>query len=118
LGAKKRVLVTLDVHGETAEVAIALPKGRPMRIRGRIRIDETTSPKSWDWVGFRTGDGEEFPEVLAIYRIDGEERITLVTGGLTGGRPQTFEAGEGILAEVITFTRRLRPERPESIAER
>ncbi len=76
--------------------------GRKIQADGELKLDETTSPKALDWVKFTTIDGEEVPEMRAIYRLE-EGRLYIRSGGFNDDRPTGFDAGEGVWANVLVF---------------
>jgi uncharacterized protein (TIGR03067 family) len=104
-GARRELKVTLDVEGRTVRVRIVTPQGLTIRAQGELRIDETTAPRALDWVNFLiAGQEENFPDIPAIYTLRGET-LTICNGGPNGIRPVEFKAGDGVLADVLTFER-------------
>jgi hypothetical protein len=75
-----------------------------IRVHGELRIDETVSPRVLDWVKFNGPDDNELPEILGIYKLE-NDTLTVVNGGLHGGRPREFKPGEGLLGDLVTFRR-------------
>jgi uncharacterized protein (TIGR03067 family) len=96
--------VVLDVQGRQVNAVITTPQGLNLRAQGELKLDETTSPRSLDWVKFTGPDQQEFPSILGIYKLD-HDTFTVCNGGLHGARPKEFKPGEGVLAEVVTFCR-------------
>jgi uncharacterized protein (TIGR03067 family) len=103
-GPRHRIQVVLEFHGRQVDALITTPKGLNVRAQGEVRIDETTSPRSLDWVKFTGPDQQEFPTILGIYKLD-HDAFTVCNGGLHGERPTEFKPGEGVFAEVVTFHR-------------
>lgn len=103
-GAKKKISLTLEIHGRDVTVVIKPPVGATIRATGEIRVDATTAPKTLDWVRFTGLDGQTLPEILGIYELTGDT-FRVCTGGPDNPRPTAFEPGEGMLADVLTFTR-------------
>ena len=103
-GPKRDVSVSLEFKGETATLTLGTAAGLKIKAKGRLVLDESTSPKTLDWVGFKGLDGQEVPEILGIYDLDGES-LKLCNGGFSGGRPAEFKPGEGPLAEVVVMGR-------------
>ena len=101
-GPQKDIPVVLEIDGCCAHVNIQTPQGLKIQVQGESRLDEAAHPKSIDWIKFAASDGQEFPEVQAIYEIDGET-LKLRTGGLADGRPTEFTPGEGVLSDVLIF---------------
>lgn len=104
VGPRHDIQVALRIEGRRVEVRITLPQGAPYRARGELKLDEAASPRALDWIGFTGQDGQSLPEILAIYRFDGE-RWTVCNGGANGERPAAFEPGDGLLADVVVFER-------------
>lgn len=103
-GPKKNIAVTIQIKGNSVSVQVKPPVGRPITAEGELAIDETVDPKALDWRKFTGGDDQEFPEVHAIYQIDGDALI-VCNGGPNNPRPSAFRKGEGVLADLMTFHR-------------
>lgn len=103
-GPKKNIPVTLEIRGARATVRITPPIGRPFTVTGGVKLDESTTPRSLDWVDFTGLDDQELPVIPGIYRIDGDE-LVICNGGPNNPRPAEFRRGEGALADVVTFRR-------------
>ena len=86
------------------DAAITTPQGVRLQVHGELKLDETSSPRSLDWIKFTGADQQEFPPIPAIYKID-RDTFTVCNGGLNGSRPREFKAGDGVLAEVVVFQR-------------
>ncbi|WP_422929381.1 TIGR03067 domain-containing protein [Singulisphaera sp. PoT] len=104
VGQKKATKVRLEIKGHTVNATFLTPHGIKIKAEGEVNIDESTSPKALDWVKFTTLDGEEVPEVRAIYRIEGD-RLVIRSGGFNDQRPKEFNPGEGVWAAVLVFER-------------
>ncbi len=103
-GPKKDIPVTITVSGGDVVVDLKSPLGVAIHAEGRVKIDESTRPKSIDWVGFTLRDGQDMPEVLGLYELDGDS-FKMVNGGPNNARPSAFKKGDGVLADVLVFTR-------------
>jgi uncharacterized protein (TIGR03067 family) len=103
-GAKREVRVVLEIQGKQVDASIRTPQGVRFQVRGEVKVDATTSPRSLDWTKFSGADQQEFPDVPAIYKIE-RDTFTVCNGGLGGRRPTEFTSGDGILAEVVVFER-------------
>ena len=110
-GPKKNIPVTIQIKGHRVTVKVKPPLGRPITAEGEVEIDESVAPKALDWRKFTGGDDQEFPEVHAIYQLDGED-LVVCNAGPNNPRPVEFRPGEGVLAEVLTF-KRLASESPD-----
>ena len=95
-------------RASVVDATITTPQGIRFQVQGEVKLDETTSPRSLDWVKFTGADQQEFPPIPAIYKLDGDT-FTVCNGGLNGTRPKEFKPGDGVLAEVVVFKRE--PER-------
>jgi uncharacterized protein (TIGR03067 family) len=104
-GARKKIVVMLEIKGRAVDATITTPLGHKVRATGELRLDESASPKTLDWISLKTADGSEVPDLQAIYRLDGD-RFTLRSGGFNDPRPTDFEPGDGVWADVFIFERR------------
>jgi uncharacterized protein (TIGR03067 family) len=103
-GSKKEIAVTLTVKGRDARVDIKLPQGVTIQAKGEISLHEGERPRGLDWVRFTALDGQDMPEVLAIYELDGDT-LRVCNGGPNNNRPKEFKRGDGALADVVVFRR-------------
>ena len=103
-GSDREYLVALDVVGDRVAVQITTPQGLKIRAKGEIRLDQTTSPRRLDWVKLMAGDLQALPEVQGVYKLE-DDALIMCNGGFNGSRPTEFVAGDGPLAEVLTFRR-------------
>jgi uncharacterized protein (TIGR03067 family) len=107
-GAHREFSVVLSIQGRRANATIKTPQGISFEVQGQVRLDETTSPRSLDWVNFSGADQQEFPQIPAIYKLD-RDTFTLCNGGMNGTRPKEFKPGDGALADVVVFERERSP---------
>jgi uncharacterized protein (TIGR03067 family) len=103
-GARREVKVFLTIQGRRVDATIKTPQGISFEVQGEVRLDETTSPRSLDWVNFSGADQQEFPQIPAIYKLD-RDTFTLCNGGMNGTRPKEFKPGDGALADLVVFER-------------
>jgi uncharacterized protein (TIGR03067 family) len=103
-GDAKAIRVTLDVAGSDVKVLVQTPQGLKIRAKGRLKLDESTSPRSLDWVKFSCNDEQELPEIAGIYKVE-NDAFTICNGGFNGARPGDFKPGDGPLADVLVFRR-------------
>lgn len=101
---RKVNVVALEIKDRSVSATIRTAQGIEFRAEGELRLDEAASPKVLDWVKFVTADGQPLPELLGIYRIDGD-RLIIRSGGFNDRRPGEFTPGEGIWAGVLSFER-------------
>jgi uncharacterized protein (TIGR03067 family) len=103
-GDAKAIQVNLEVSGSDVDVLIETPQGLSIRAKGRLKIDESTSPRKLDWVSFSCNDEQELPEIAGIYKVE-DDAFTICNGGFNGARPTEFKPGDGPLADVLVFRR-------------
>jgi uncharacterized protein (TIGR03067 family) len=103
-GARRELRVALDIQGRRVEAVVTTKQGINLRAQGEVKIDESTSPRTVDWIKFNGPDQQELPAILGIYKFD-RETFVVCTGGFNGDRPSEFKPGEGVLTEVVTFRR-------------
>lgn len=89
---KEKVILGFEANGEE------------MKIEGEFVLNEKSSPPTIDWVKFSTPNGDEVPNNLGIYKIEGE-KITFCSGGPGNERPTEFKAGEGGPPNLVVVTR-------------
>jgi uncharacterized protein (TIGR03067 family) len=103
-GPNKDVPLTLEIKGNQATAIFTTPEGEKRTLKGEIRLDEKAKPKTLDWVKFKTSDGDELPDNLAIYELDGDS-FKVCNGGRDNPRPTEFkESGEAGFS-LLTFKR-------------
>ncbi len=103
-GARRELRVILDVRGQTIDAAITTPGGMRLKFKGEVKLDDTTSPRSVDWIKLAGADQLEVPPISGIYKFE-RDTFTVCNGGLNGSRPSEFKAGDGVLSEVVVFQR-------------
>jgi uncharacterized protein (TIGR03067 family) len=103
-GPRRDIQVVLEVEGHQVRLGITTPLGLAIRVQGEVAIDETAAPRTLDWTKLSGLDGQDLPDVPAIYEIQGDA-FRVCNGGPHGNRPTEFKAGEGLLADLLTFER-------------
>jgi uncharacterized protein (TIGR03067 family) len=104
-GPKKDIPVALEIRGKAVTVRVSITRKRKIQAKGELVLDEKAFPKTIDWVKFIGLDDQEFPEILAIYELSGDE-LRVCNGGPNNERPSEFKPGEGCLADLLTFKRK------------
>ncbi len=113
-GPNKDIPVWMEIKNDKVSVRLKIPlQGLEIRAEGTVKIDDSVTPHTLDWVGFTALDGQDMPEVLAIYEWDGE-KFRLCNGGPNSDRPTEFKPGENSLADVLIFERPARTEKTGS----
>lgn len=83
---------TLEVDGDRATITFQGGKGAKSAIKGKFKVDESTTPKSLDLIDFISALNQPIATRKAIYELDGD--VLRMSIGVPGGpRPTTFEAG-------------------------
>ncbi len=95
------VQIRLTVKGD-AMTAKWSKDGSELELKGKFKLNESATPKTIDFVGFKRPDGEDMPDNPGIYAIDGES-ITICAGGGGNARPTEFKAGEGGQPTLFTL---------------
>jgi uncharacterized protein (TIGR03067 family) len=93
VGRENNVPIVLEVKGSSASITATRPTdSQTVVLKGEIKLDEKASPKRWDWVKFKTPDGQEMPDNLGINQLAGED-LTICNGGPGNPRPGELKAG-------------------------
>ncbi|MBX6311464.1 MAG: TIGR03067 domain-containing protein [Isosphaeraceae bacterium] len=104
-GPEKNIPIVLEIKDKTVRVTVTPPEGEERSLKGEIKIDETKTPKHWDWIKFQRADGDEAPPNLAIYKFEGDRTLVICNGGPGNERPTEFQAGEMGRPSLLTFTK-------------
>jgi len=100
------VTILLEIQNNHTTSSGTLPGGQKVRLRYDIRLDERTSPRSWDWVGPIGPDGRKIDDQFAIYKLDGDT-LTLCVAPST--RPTEFKAGKNGIPALKVYHRVVKP---------
>jgi uncharacterized protein (TIGR03067 family) len=103
-GARREVRVVLEVKGRGATVTITTPQGLDFQVEGEMKLDEKTTPRSLNWCNFIGPGQQPFPEITAVYKVEGDT-FTVCNGGFHGARPKEFKPGDSALADLVVFQR-------------
>lgn len=104
VGPNKDIPIVLEIKNNAAVATFANQKQEPVKLEGEIKLDEKASPKTLDWVNFKTLQGDPAQPNLAIYKLEGD-RFTVCNGGPGNPRPTEFKDGEGGPPHVLVFER-------------
>ena len=104
VGPDQDIAIALEIKNQKATYRITR-EGQERAFSGELRIDEKASPKTIDWVKFAGSGGDEVPDNLSIYKLDGDSFI-LCSGGPRNDRPTEFKAGEGGPPHLFTLARK------------
>jgi uncharacterized protein (TIGR03067 family) len=103
-GTRREIGVELEIKGRDASVTIRTPTAPEFQVRGELKLNETTAPRSLDWIKLIGPDHQPLPEIVGIYQLEGDS-FKVCNGGFLGVRPKEFKPGEGALADVVLFHR-------------
>jgi uncharacterized protein (TIGR03067 family) len=105
IGPEKNVPLVIVLKGQSVAITVTRPDtGQAIEFKGEIRIDEKSKPKQWDWTKFASPDGQEVPDNLAIYDLDGDT-LKVCSGGPGNPRPSEFKEGQNGPPTLVTLTR-------------
>jgi uncharacterized protein (TIGR03067 family) len=105
--------VTLEIRGRTLTVSFTSPQGEAHTAKAEITLDENARPKAMDWVKV-VRDGQDAPNVVAIYDLQGETLTIRAGRAPRNERPTGFladpQAGAG---DQMVFRRRQDEPKPQ-----
>jgi len=104
IGPNKDIPITIEYKGDKVTVKGEV-NGNPFEVKGEVVVNEKASPKTLDWVKFTTQGGDDVPDNLAIYKIEGD-KFTACSGGPGKERPTEFKQGEDGPPNLVVFTRK------------
>ena len=104
IGPEKNIPITLTIKDDKTELKLTGPGGVEVKLTATIKIDEKASPKSYDLSNLTAPDGNELPDIKAIYKLDGDTWTTC-SGGPGNDRPTKFEAGDEGPPNLTVWTR-------------
>ena len=81
-------------------------------IKGDYKIDDTKTPKTWDFLNGKGSDGRSLPDGKSIYKLDGDS-LTLCNSAPGQDRPTEFKEGEATATRTIVF-KRVKPAAPSA----
>lgn len=85
--------IKLEIKGNKALASYTDQDGKEAKLNGEIVVNESTKPKSVDFVKFHGSNGEDMQDNMGIYTID-KDTITICLGGPGKERPTEFKSGE------------------------
>ena len=103
IGPNKDIPLTVEFKGNAAIIAVTI-SGEEKTLKAEIKLDESKSPKLWDWTKFEGPDGQKIEDNLGIYKLDGD-KLTLCSGGPGNDRPTEFKAGDNSPPNLVELTR-------------
>ena len=104
IGRRDNIPVVVEIRGRSVSASFTAPDGEKRTLRGEIRLDESVSPKAVDWINFKAQNGDDLPDNLGIYELDGDS-FKVCNGGRDKPRPTEFKESEGGTPTLILLTR-------------
>ncbi len=108
-------VITITIKGDQTTILDIRPPNHIIERSAQIRLDESTTPKRLDWIGFKHFDGRVEPLLPAIFEVD-DDTLTIRTGS-DGLRPAEFVMIAG-RSGMVKLTRKLGPELSDDDPER
>ena len=85
-GPRGEIAVTLNVAGSQVRVEIATRNGLSFQVCGELKVNEAATPRALDWIRFQDDNSQNFPDILAIYELTGDQ-FRVCNGGPHNRRP-------------------------------
>jgi uncharacterized protein (TIGR03067 family) len=104
VGREKNIPLVIEVKGNAATLTATRPEGDDFVLNGEVKLDDQAKPKKWDWMKFTGPGGQEAPDNLGIYELEGDT-LKICNGGPGNERPTEFKAGENGPPNLLTLTR-------------
>ncbi len=105
VGPNKDFPVEFAIDGAKVSIKWKTPEGQEGLMKGEIKLDESKSPKQWDWLNFELLDGTSVKSNLAIYKLDGD-KLSICSGGPEKDRPTEFKDDPSGMPNLVEFTRK------------
>jgi len=102
-GPNKDRPIVVSFKDAKVEAKVTTENGNEIEVKGEYVLNDSASPKTVDFVKFKRSNGDEMPDNLGIYKLDGDSLI-ICTGGPGNARPTEFKGG-GEGPRMWTFTR-------------
>ncbi|MDX2036941.1 MAG: TIGR03067 domain-containing protein [Isosphaeraceae bacterium] len=112
-GPSRNVPFTLTVDGTKLVFEFEI-QGEVRKVEGRIRLDEKAEPRTLDFHGFTSPNGDAIPENQGIYRLE-DDRLTVCSGGPGNPRPTEFKAGADGPPNLQVLTRVAKAGEPKPV---
>jgi uncharacterized protein (TIGR03067 family) len=106
-GREGNTEITVAFKGDKVTVAFKTPEGEERTMKGDVVLDDSAKPhKAITFKNFTGPDGNETPEVLGIYALDGDDALKICHGGPGDARPTEIKAGEGGPPRLVELKRK------------
>ncbi len=104
VGPDKNIPIVVEFKDKTANILVTVQE-RELKLKAEVKLDESKTPKEWDWTKFQNPEGDAIEDNLSIYKFDGDDKLILCSGGPGNARPSKFEEGENGAPNLIEFAR-------------
>ena len=98
--------VVMEVVGDKVVMTVSNPAAseQKLTIEGDYKLDESKTPRWWDFLRGKSNDGKDVPDSKSIYELNGD--TLKVCNGLGRERPTEFKDAVPGSPQLIVFTRR------------
>jgi uncharacterized protein (TIGR03067 family) len=94
IGPNKDRPLVLEFKGKSVVARFTSEDGDMTDLKGEVKLDEKATPKTIAFVKFTHANGDEMPDTLGLYKIEGDS-LTLCVNNPGEPRPAEFKAGDG-----------------------
>lgn len=104
VGPQADIPIEIEIKGKAATLRLSR-NGDNIELKGELALNEKASPKTIDWMNWKSPMGDNIPVNLGIYKIDGDT-MTTCSGGPGNDRPSEFKQGEAGPPNLVTYKRK------------
>lgn len=108
IGPEKNIPLVVTIKDKTITAVLKSPQGEDFTLTGELKLDEKASPKTIDWINFKTPAGDETQPNYGLYKFEGDKWV-VCNGGPGNPRPKEMKAGQDGPPNLIEFER-VKPE--------
>jgi uncharacterized protein (TIGR03067 family) len=88
----------LEIRGDGVTITSTAEEDADAKrtVKGEYKLNETTTPKQWDFLNGTNSEGTKIPDSFAIYELKGDE-LRLLSIPNSRERPKSFEGADPTL---------------------